>query len=177
MSLVCCGFCFVSSFSQMLWKSIVLRQLQRTGNGIHTSLVIPSLVNVASLLLNTVVIIPMNTVFVWIVAYLFSFSFRQSQGGCAWPEYEEARNLKRQDDKRYPQNFKWRRGEAHTHTHTHSQLYSSSQAKQYTVTTCFSSDYRVSLPRCVQSRSLRVVGAVLSTRFATCGELVDGRLV
>ena len=118
MSLVCCGFCFVSSFSQMLWKSIVLRQLQRTGNGIHTSLVIPSLVNVASLLLNTVVIIPMNTVFVWIVAYLFSFSFRQSQGGCAWPEYEEARNLKRQDDKRYPQNFKWRRGEAHTHTHT-----------------------------------------------------------
>ena len=49
---------------------------------IHTSLIIPSIVNAASLLLNTVVIIPMNTVLVWIVAYLCSFSFRQSHG-CA----------------------------------------------------------------------------------------------
>ena len=49
---------------------------------IHTSLVISSLVNAASVLLNTVVIIPLNTVLVWIMAYLCSFSFRQSQG-CA----------------------------------------------------------------------------------------------
>lgn len=147
---------------------------------IHTSLVIPSLVNAASVLLNTVVILPMNTVLVWIVAYLCCFSFRQSHG-CAWPEYEVdvIWNYKKRD-KRYPQNFKWRRGEAHTHTHTPS---STAPVKQNNKPPPVFRRTTGSRHLAVYSLGASRGGCSVEYTFRYpphenhCGELVDGRLV